>query len=88
MSAPKIKLLRLAPVLLLTGGSRTTHYSRIHEGLMTKPVSIGVNSVAWPEHEIQAILTARVAGKSDDEIRALVSKLMADRKTMCAEVAA
>jgi prophage regulatory protein len=43
------------------------------------PVSIGGRSVAWPEQELQAVNRARVAGKSDDEIRALVRQLEADR---------
>ena len=37
-------------------------------------------SVGWLEHEINAIIAARVAGKSDDEIKVLVSELEAARK--------
>ncbi|MEJ1958365.1 MAG: hypothetical protein WDM70_02000 [Nitrosomonadales bacterium] len=48
--------------------------------LMTAPVSLGVHSVAWPEKEIMSINAARVAGKTDDEIRTLITKLMVDRK--------
>jgi prophage regulatory protein len=48
---------------------------------MVSPVRLGVNSVAFPEHEITAIIAARIAGKDDDEIRVLIAKLMADRKT-------
>lgn len=76
-----MKLLRLVPVLGLTGASRSTHYAQIKDGLMTASVQLSVHSVAWPEHEILAINSARIAGKSDDEIRQLVTKLMADRKT-------
>lgn len=83
-----MKLLRLISVLVFTGTSRSTHYAQIKDGLMTGPVSLGLNSVAWPDCEIQAINSARVAGKTDDEIRQLVTKLMADRKTLGAEVAA
>ncbi len=43
-------------------------------------VSLGANSVGWPLHEIDAIIAARVAGKSDDEIRLLVSELETARK--------
>lgn len=83
-----MKLLRLVPVLRLTGTSRSTHYAQIKDGLMTAPVSLSVHSVAWPENEILALNSARIAGKSDDEIRHLVTKLMADRKSLGAEVAA
>jgi prophage regulatory protein len=82
-----MKLLRLVPVLGLTGVSRSTHYQQIKDGLMTAPVQLSAHSVAWPEREISAINAARVAGKSDDEIRQLVAKLMADRKTLGTEVA-
>ncbi len=83
-----MKLLRLVSVLALTGTSRTTHYAQIKDGLMTAAVPLSVHSVAWPEREILAINTARVAGKSEDEIRQLVSRLMVERKTLGAEVAA
>lgn len=75
-----MKLLKLPAVLELTATGRSTHHKRIHEGLMTQPVRQGQNSVAYPEHEITAINAARIAGKSDAEIRELVSQLMADRK--------
>ena len=78
-----MKLLKLPKVLELTASARSTIYKNIHAGLMVPPVRLGVNSVAFPEHEITAINVARVAGKSDDEIRQLVSKLVADRQTAC-----
>ncbi len=36
--------------------------------------------MGWPESEIIALNTARIAGKNDAEIRALVQTLEADRK--------
>lgn len=74
-----MKLLKLPAVLGQTAGSRTGHYAHIKVGLMTPPVKLSAHSVAWPEHEIKAINAARVAGKSDDEIRELVSRLVAER---------
>lgn len=77
-----MKLIKLPPVLGLTAKSRTSHYSDIKNGLMTEPVRLGENSVAWPEHEILAINAARIAGKSNSEIRELVSQLMTGRKLL------
>jgi prophage regulatory protein len=37
--------------------------------------------VGWPASEVAAINDARIAGHPDDEIRALVVKLEAARKT-------
>jgi prophage regulatory protein len=59
--------------------SNTSIHKAIHAGLWTKPVSIGLRSVAWPDFEVDAICAARIAGASDDEIRNLVNKLHAKR---------
>ena len=64
------------------GISRTTLYERIKHGLMTPPVKIGLRSVAWPEHEVKAVICARIAEKFEDEIRGLVVQLQEQRKTM------
>lgn len=74
------KILRLPAVKSESGHSRSTIYLRIAQGLWTKPVSLGGRSVGWPASEISILLAARIAGKSDDEVRALVLKLEADRK--------
>jgi prophage regulatory protein len=73
-------ILRLPAVKAKTGHSRSTHYLRIAQGLFTKPVSLGARAVGWPSSEVAAINAARIAGKTDDEIRALVVKLEAARK--------
>jgi prophage regulatory protein len=61
------------------GKSKSTIYRDIQKGLFTRPVSIGGDRVAWPANEIQAINQARIAGKSDDEIKLLVIELEAFR---------
>ena len=72
---------RLPAVKSESGLSRSTIYLRIAQGLWTKPVSLGARAVGWPSSEVAAINAARIAGKSDDEIRALIVKLEAARKT-------
>lgn len=61
------------------GKKRSALYQDISAGLMTPPVQIGYRAVAWPRHEHQAIAAARVAGKTTDELRALVAQLVAQR---------
>lgn len=73
-------ILRLPAVKAESGYSRSTIYLRISQGLWTKQVSLGPRCVGWPASEVAALNAARVAGKSDDEIRALVAKLEAARK--------
>lgn len=75
-------ILRLPAVLRERGRSRSTHYLDIQQGLFTRPVSIGARAVGWPENEVAALNDARIAGKSDDEIRALVARLEAARKAV------
>jgi len=73
---PPINSLYRRPIVeQATGDSRTTIYRKIKAGLFTKGVPIGGDRVAWPAIEIEAINKARIAGKSDDEIRELVTKL-------------
>lgn len=71
---------RLPAVKSESGLSRSTIYLRIAQGLWTKPVSLGARAVGWPSGEVAAINAARIAGKSDEEIRTLVVKLEAARK--------
>ncbi len=74
-------ILRLPTVLRKRGRSRSAHYLDIQQGLFPCPVSIGARAVGWPEDEVDAINAARIAGKTDAEIRALVASLEAARKT-------
>lgn len=74
-------ILRLPSVKAETGDSRSTIYLRISQGLWTKPVKTGPRSVGWPSCEVAALNAARIAGKSDDEIRELVATLETARKT-------
>lgn len=73
------RLVQLRETLHIRGRGRTAHYGDIEEGLFTKPVKIGKGKVGWPEREVTAINAARIAGKSEDEIRELVRQLEAQR---------
>ena len=73
------RLLPLPKILEITSTCRAAAYEQIREGAFPPPVKIGRKSV-WPAHEVETVVAARVAGASDDRIRALVTKLVADRK--------
>jgi prophage regulatory protein len=47
--------------------------------LFPKPIKLSARAAGWPLHEIDALVAARVAGRSDNEIRALVTRLEASR---------
>jgi prophage regulatory protein len=72
-------ILRRPRVEEAIGLSRSTIYLRVSQGLFTQPVSLGPRAVGWPAGEVSAINAARIAGKSDDDIRALVTQLEAAR---------
>lgn len=74
-------ILRLPSVKSELGLSRSTVYLRITQGLFTSQVSLGSRAVGWPASEVAAINSARISGKSDEEIRALVTILEAARKS-------
>jgi len=71
-----MSILRMTAVLAETRlASHATIYGDIHAGLFTVPVQISERAVGWPDTEVRAILAARIAGKTDDQIRELVNKL-------------
>ena len=70
-----LRIFRLPQVILNTGLARSTVYLRIEQGLLPKPVSLGGKAVGWPASEISQINGARIAGKSNEEIKRVVDEL-------------
>lgn len=68
-------LLRRPTVTERTGFPESTLHRIVTEGLFTRPLKIGPNSTAWPSTEVNALVAARIAGLSDDAIRALVTRM-------------
>lgn len=73
-------ILRLPAVASSSGLSRSSLYARISQGLWPRPVSLGGRAVGWPASEVAAINAARIAGKTNNEVRLLVSQLEEARK--------
>jgi prophage regulatory protein len=74
-----LELLKLPAVLKLRCRGRTAHYQDIQDGFFTAPIKLGKRAVAWPSCEVDAVLSARIAGRPDAEIKALVSRLHSAR---------
>ena len=74
-----LTILRRKQVEAESGYSRSTIYLRISQGLWPPGVSLGARAVGWPAGEVMALNAARIASKTDAEIRALVAKLQAAR---------
>jgi prophage regulatory protein len=74
-----LTILRRKQVEAETGYSRSTIYLRISQGLFIKPVSLGARAVGFPAGEVAALNAARISGKPEADIRALVISLQAAR---------
>ncbi len=75
-----MSILRMSEVKAETGHrSHASIYSAIKAGLFTTGVAIGQRSRGWPSDEVKAINAARIAGKSQAELRELVNRLHAKR---------
>lgn len=75
---------RISEVKKATGLSRSTIYLRISQGSYPRPIKLGARAVGWPSKEVAALNAARMAGKSEDEIRMLVSHIESSRSN-CGE---
>jgi prophage regulatory protein len=73
-------ILRLPDVKRVLGHrADASVYNAIRAGLFTTGVAIGQRAKGWPDYEAQAIALARVAGRTDADIRVLVTDLLAKR---------
>jgi prophage regulatory protein len=80
-------ILRMPAVMAEMGHrSQASIYTAIRAGLFTRGVAIGQRSKGWPDYEVSAINKARIAGQTDEQIKALVNRLHAKRAEGCALV--
>ena len=76
-------ILRLPEVKRVLGHrADASVYNAIRVGLFSNGVAIGQRAKGWPDYEVDAINAARVAGKSESEIRELVKILHAKRSEL------
>lgn len=57
----------------------STFFLEVRNKLLPPPIHWG-RSARWIASEIDAVVAARISGASNDQIRALVEKLVSDRK--------
>ena len=74
-----ITFLRLPAVMTRRACSRSVIYAESKTGMLPPPIRIGRQQSAWLEHELEAVLRARIAGKNETEVKKLVKKLIAAR---------
>ena len=76
--AAPLRLLVFPAIREQTGISHAEWYRHMARGTAPRPVKIGTAS-RWPAHEIDALITARIAGKTDAEMVELVKAMHAAR---------
>ncbi|WP_448556024.1 helix-turn-helix transcriptional regulator [Thalassotalea montiporae] len=80
-----LRIIRISEVATKRGVSRTTLYRQIKDGLLTKPVNLGAHSIGWPEHEVDKLNGALIAGATSEQLKELVQSLTEQRQQlMCA----
>jgi prophage regulatory protein len=75
-------IVRRHAVLELLQISRSNLYQKIEKGLWPAPIQLGARAVAWLSSENEEVLTAMIAGQSQDEIKELVKRLIKDRQQL------
>jgi prophage regulatory protein len=73
------KLIRRPEVLTLTARSKSALQLDEKSLLFCPPISIGERAVAYIKFEVEAVIQARVEGKTKEQIKALVQELINQR---------
>lgn len=76
----EIKFIRKPEVLYMAGFGSTTLHERVTSKLMCSPIRLGGNVSAYLKHEVEAVLSARTAGFSDEQVKDLVVNLEGKRE--------
>lgn len=77
MNYPKIQ--RVPEVLEFLQLSRSNLYKKIQLGLWPKPINLGARAIGFLSTESEQVLSAMIAGKSQEEIKELVKTLVESR---------
>ena len=68
-------LLRMPDVIQRTGFSKSTIYNKINAGLFPQRVRVGLRAMAFVSTEIDSYLNALIQGKSNEQIKELITEL-------------
>jgi len=72
-------LIPLRPAFQAVGLHTTAGYDQIHRKVFPEPIKDGRRSLV-PSDELEAVIAARIAGRTESEIRALVERMHAQRQ--------
>jgi len=75
----KIQYHTIDEVLSRLALGRSTLYSKVQQGVFPKPVKLGKRKIAWPQHEVDQMMTLYLCSPSMDQVRDFVRNLESDR---------
>lgn len=74
MLAKNLKLIRIKEVIEISGPKRSTLYDYVKQGIFPSQIKLGRRCSAWVESEVLEVNFARIAEKSEQEIKELIAK--------------
>ena len=74
-----IQYIPMDKILCRKGGSRSSIYAKMNEGLFPTSIKIGERKVAWLVHEIDALMFFYMSSPSEEELRAFVKNMEEER---------
>lgn len=75
-----VVMLRIPVARQALGDSKSSFYEKQARGLIPRSVKLGPRAAGLPSNEVNAIIAARIAGRTEEEQRALVDRLHAARQ--------
>jgi prophage regulatory protein len=77
---PNIQLIRSNEVHKILALGRTAVDCGIADGVIPPRISIGKRAAGFLKHELEVVIVARAAGRTDSEIKGLVNQLVLSRE--------
>jgi prophage regulatory protein len=78
---PDIQFIRNNEVFKILALGRTAVDCGIADGVIPPRISLGKRAAGFLKHELEAVIIARAAGRSDEDVRNLVDQLVLSRET-------
>ncbi|GHE84473.1 helix-turn-helix transcriptional regulator [Thalassotalea profundi] len=82
LATQDLQIIRKPEALKMLGISKSNFHIKINEGLLPSGISLGANSVGYFKHELAVVIIAMATGKTQQELKSLVQKLIEQRHNL------
>ena len=69
------KFISIDEVLEKTTFGRSSLYAKVSKGLFPKPVKVGSRKIAWPQYEIDQMMTFYLSTTNEEDTKSFVTKI-------------